>query len=89
MTDTNKKSRRRQEAEYWDTHGIDEDTAEEVEVEVRKPLSEILSVRLDSDDMGKLKLLSNAQRVGITTMARMLLHQCLENPNIDAKASDH
>ena len=86
MTNNRGKDERREGAKFWDTHGIDEGLEErstddpQEEVEVRKPLATVLSVRLDDDDLLKLKLIAKAQRVGTTTMARMLLHQCLENP---------
>ena len=40
----------------------------------------MLSFRLDEADLVKLKLIAKTQGVGVTTMARLLLHQFLENP---------
>lgn len=82
MTELDTKSRRRKAAEYFETHSIDEDEAdtEEVTLEVRKPLSIILSLRLDEADMSKLRQLAKTQGIGLTTMARMLIHQGLEDP---------
>ncbi len=80
MTEKSKAQRRREAAEYWDTHGIDEGvTDDDVEeaFEVRKPLAAMLTFRLDEDDLAKLKLIAETRNVGITTMARMLLHQSL------------
>jgi hypothetical protein len=84
MTHKDKTQRRREAAKFWESHGIDEgvvadDVAEHLEV--RKPLSAMLSLRLDEDDLAKLKLIAKAQGIGVTTIARMLLHQCLEDPN--------
>ena len=83
MKETEKLQQRRKAAEYWSNHGIGEqiEDAEEVSVEVRKPLTAMLSVRLDGDDLSKLKLLARANQIGVTTMTRMLLHQCLEEPS--------
>ena len=74
MPDTDKRSRREAAAEHFDTHGIDEGAEEgdEVEVEVSKPLSVILSIRMDDDGMKKLGRVARAQGVGITTMARVM-----------------
>ena len=82
MTHDDKIQRRIEAAKFWDSHGIDEavDDDAEVQVEVRKPLSATLSLRLAQSDLDKLKLIARTQGLGITTMARMLLHQCLENP---------
>jgi hypothetical protein len=71
---------RREAAEYWDAHGVDEHETEEVKVEVKKPLSVVLSVRLDEEHFKTLQLLAKAQRVGTATMARILLTQGLEKP---------
>ena len=81
MSQTNEKSRE-EAAEYWSTHDITEENSSEVseDIHVRKPLSAMLSLRLSDDDLSKLKLAATAQGVGVTTMARMLLHQCLANP---------
>ena len=57
---------------------VDDDVQESLEV--RKPLSAMLSLRLEADDLSKLKLIAKTQGIGVTTMARMLLHQCLEDP---------
>ncbi len=66
--------------EYWDSHGIDEESPgdEEVEVQTSKNLSTILSLRMDREHIDKLKLAAKEQGVGVTTMARMLLNQALD-----------
>ena len=68
--------------EYWDSHGIDEESPgdEEVEVRTSKNLSTILSIRMDREHIDRLKLLAKEQGVGVTTMARMLLNQALDQP---------
>ncbi len=80
MTEKSKPLDRREAAEYWDTHSVDEVESEEVEIEVKKPLSAVLTVRLDPDHLKKLKLLARAQGIGVTTMARHILEQALERP---------
>ena len=68
--------------EYWDSHGIDEESPgdEEVEVRTSKNLSTILSLRMDREHIDKLKVLAAAQGVGVTTMARMLLNRAVDQP---------
>ena len=82
MAPINKTSRREEAGEYWATHDVTAENSSEVseDIHVRKPLSAMLSLRLSDEDLSKLKLIATAQGVGVTTMARMLLHQCLENP---------
>lgn len=77
MTESGKKRSRKEEAEYWETHTIDEVEGEEVEIVVRKPLSSVFSIRLNPEDVKQLREMASAQGVGVTTMARMLLRQCL------------
>jgi hypothetical protein len=62
---------------YWDSHGVDEVPGEEVEIEVRQPLSHVLSVRLDNDDFQTLKAMAKSKKIGMTTLARQLLHEAL------------
>ena len=63
------------------TSDISSDEFEEVEVEVKKPLSHILSVRMDDDDFKRLRLAAKMQGVGLTTMARIMLKQTLSRPD--------
>lgn len=83
MTQTNKMSRE-EAAEYWAANEITAENSSEVpeDILVRKPLSAMLSLRLSDEDLTKLKLVAAAQGVGVTTMARMMLHQCLANPEL-------
>ena len=82
MMQKDKIRRREEAAKFWDSHDVTAENSEEIteEIQVRKPLSAMISLRLSDDDLSKLKLVARAQGVGVTTMARMLLHQCLENP---------
>lgn len=81
MTENKPKRSRREEAEYWETHTIDEVEGEEVEIVVRKPLSSVFSIRLAAEDVKQLREMASAQGVGPTTMARRLLRQCLSDPS--------
>lgn len=81
MTENKPKRSRREEAEYWETHTIDEVEGEEVEIVVRKPLSSVFSIRLAAEDVRQLREMADAQGVGPTTMARRLLRQCLSDPS--------
>ncbi len=69
-------------AEYFATHEMGEadENTEEVEFEVKRPLSAVLSIRLDQEHLKKLKQLARAQEVGVTTLARRLLTKALDNP---------
>ena len=68
--------------EYWASHGIDEESPgdEEVEVRTSKNLSTMLSLRMDREHIGRLKLLAKEQGVGVTTMARILLNRAVDQP---------
>ena len=78
MTESESKRSRKEEAEYWENHTIDEVGGEgEEEVVVRPRLSSVFSIRLNPEDVKQLREMADAQGVGATTMARMLLRQCL------------
>ena len=79
---------RQDEALHWETHSLDDEAGEEVAVEVKKPLSVILSLRLDSEQIHRLKEVAARHHMGITTMARMLLNQALEEPLPQSGAPD-
>ena len=81
MTENEPKRSRKEAAEYWETHNLDEVEGEgqEVEIVVRKPLSSVFSIRLAAEDVEQLREMANAQGVGPTTMARKLLRQCLSD----------
>ena len=83
MTPKNETSRE-EAAEYWAVNEVTAENSSEVSEDIlaRKPLSAMLSLRLSDEDLSKLKLVAAAQGVGVTTMARMLLHQCLVNPGL-------
>ena len=76
------KMNRENERKYWDSHGVDEyeHVGEKVEVEVKRPLRVILSIRVDEAHMSKLKIVATASGVGVTTLARKLRVQALEEP---------
>ena len=82
MAQHDRRMSREEAAKFWAENEITDENSEEIteEIHVRKPLSSMISLRLSDDDLSKLKLVAQAQRVGVTTMARMLIHQCLENP---------
>ena len=82
MTENEPMRSRKEEAEYWETHTIDEVEGEgqEEAVVVRKPLSSVFSIRLAAEDVKQLREMADAQGVGPTTMARRLLRQCLSDP---------
>ena len=84
MSAMNNTNSREEAAEYWGANEVTAENSSEVseDVLVRKPLSAMLSLRLSDEDLSKLKLAAAAQGVGVTTMARMLLHQCLDNPQL-------
>ena len=81
MTENEPKRSWKGEAEYWETHTIDEVEGEELqeEVVVRKQLSSVFSIRLNPEDVKQLREMADAQGVGPTTMARRLLRQCLSD----------
>ena len=82
MAQHDRRMSREEAAKFWAENEITDENSEEIteEIQVRKPLSSMISLRLSDDDLSKLKLVAQAQGVGVTTMARMLLHRCLENP---------
>ena len=82
MAQHDRRMSREEAAKFWAENEITDENSEQVseEIQVRKPLSSMISLRLSDDDLSKLKLAARGQGVGVTTMARMLLHQCLDNP---------
>jgi len=70
------------DADFWERESVADhlDEVEDVEVQVKKPLSHTISVRISSEDLKALQLLAQAQGVGVTTMARMLLREVLREP---------
>ena len=76
MTTLDKRNTEIEEAaEYWDTHSVTDDNTESVTdpIIVKKPLTSVFSIRLDQDDVAKLRALARANGIGPTTMARTLL----------------
>ena len=82
MAQSDKIRRREEAAEFWNSHEVTFDNSQEVteSIQVRRPLTAMISIRLSDDDLSKLKMIARAQDVGVTTMARMLLHQCIDDP---------
>ena len=68
-------------AEYWDTHSVTDDNTEPVTepIIVKKPLASVFSIRLDQDDVAKLRALARANGIGPTTMARNLLRRSIND----------
>ena len=75
---------REEAAEYWSTHELTEDTPgwEEVEEPItfkfKRPLSVVLSLRVDDEHIDRLSELAAARRIGVTTLARELLYEALD-----------
>ena len=76
-------------AEYWDTHSVTDENSEPVAepVALKKPLSSVFSVRLDRDDVAKLRSMARANGIGPTTMARRLLRRAINDYCQDADDS--
>ena len=82
MTTLDKRNTEIEEAaEYWDTHSVTDDNTEPVtdRIVVKKPLSSVFSIRLDQDDVAKLRALARANGIGPTTMARNLLRRSISD----------
>ncbi len=77
----NRNSEIEEAAEYWDTHSVtDENTGPVTDpIIVKKPLSSVFSIRLDQDDVAKLRALAKANGIGPTTMARNLLRRSISD----------
>ncbi|GEM_PF-2090285 len=80
MNEMGRADDRRATAEYWDDHGIDAVLPEDVEVdiEVKKPLSAVISVRMDPGHVEKLRRLARDRSFGVTTMARKIIERELD-----------
>ena len=89
MTTLDKRNTEIEEAaEYWDTHSVTDDNTQPVTdpIIVKKPLTSVFSIRLDQDDVAKLRALARANGIGHTTMARNLLRRSI-NGKHDADRS--
>ncbi len=77
---TNEFTSRDEELSYWENFDLSEhlDDAPIVHLDVKKPLTHSLTMRLTRDDLVKLHALASANGVGVTTMARILLHRVLQ-----------
>ena len=82
MTTLDKRNTEIEEAaEYWDTHSVTDDNTQPVTdpIIVKKPLTSVFSIRLDQDDVAKLRALARANGIGHTTMARNLLRRSIND----------
>ena len=77
----NRNTETEEAAEYWDTHSVTDDNTEPVTdpIIVKKPLASVFSIRLDQDDVAKLRALAKANGIGPTTMARNLIRQSIND----------
>ena len=79
----------RQAARYWDTHSVTDDNSVPVDEPpaLKKPLTSVFSIRLDQDDVAKLRAMARANGIGPTTMARKLLRRAINEHRADADDS--
>jgi hypothetical protein len=70
------------EARFWEAHSpLDyPDYFKETKMEVAKPLKHkrIVSVRLDDETIDDMSKLAKRKRIGVSTLARMLITEGLE-----------
>jgi hypothetical protein len=71
-----------EEARFWETHSpLDyPDYFKETKIEVVKPLKHkrIVSIRLDDETIDDLSKLAKRKRIGLSTLARVLITEGLE-----------
>jgi hypothetical protein len=69
-----------EEAEFWDNHDTTdfEDEFKPVEVRFARNLSEGLTVRFDTETLGKLREQARQKGIGPTTLARMWILERLQ-----------
>ena len=74
--------RRDDAAQFWSVHDVAVDNSVEVEVDIRArmPLAVSISLRLDDEEMARLRTMAKAENVGLTAMARILLREGLDIP---------
>ena len=77
----NRNTETEEAAEDWDSHSVTDDNTEPVTdpIIVKKPLKSVFSVRLDQDDVAKLRALARANGIGPTTMARNLIRRSIND----------
>ena len=73
--------RRKAAAKYWDEHSVDEAGGEEVAVEVETPLSVVLQIHLEPAPYASLKRLAKKRGVPVTSMAKKILTEGLDEPH--------
>ncbi len=78
MVIADRHKKREKARSHWDSASIVTAVGDEVDIEVRRPLSAMLSLRLDKDQVARLKQVASARHVGVTTAARLLLIEALD-----------
>ena len=70
-----------QAARYWDTHSVTDENSEPVSepIILRKPIASAYTIRLEQDDVAKLRAIARANGVGATAMARQLLLRAIND----------
>lgn len=73
---------REEEARFWDTHSASDywPDLKPVRVQVVKPLTHPIPIRLDAETYDKLKSRAHKKGIGATTLARMWIIERLEQP---------
>jgi hypothetical protein len=87
MADTEKSLKRDKERKRFDAYSIEDVPGEEVDVEVKPALSAMLSLRLDQEHFKKLKTLARIRKTGVTTLARTILQEALDDYGVSARAA--
>ena len=78
---------REEEAEFWDTHDFTDfiDELRPVKVRFAKNLSEGMTVRLDTETLGRLRRLAHDKGIGPTTLARIWIMERLQGETAETK----
>ena len=71
---------REEEAEFWDTHSLADywDEFKPTRVRFAKNLSEGITIRLDSESLGKVRALAKEKGIGPTVLIRMWIMENLK-----------
>jgi predicted DNA binding CopG/RHH family protein len=67
-------------AEFWDSHSLadfDEDLEQVDDLEFKAPQKHVISLRLDPEDIQRLKLLARHKGIGHSTLARIWVKEKL------------
>jgi DNA/RNA-binding domain of Phe-tRNA-synthetase-like protein len=72
----------KEEAEFWDTHSFADYQEEfrdiEMKIELAKPRTETLIVRMQKDMKEKMRVIARKQGLNVSTMARMWMMEKLK-----------